>query len=297
MRYAVSLPPFASFSDVRALADLARQAERLGWDGFFLWDHQIYGPLTVADPWIALTAIALATERMRIGTLVTPLPRRRPTKLARETVTLDHLSGGRLVLGVGIGAGPWEWEYFGEESDPKVRGAMLDEGLEVLIKLWRGDPFSHHGAHYTITGDGGPAGDQASFLPPARQQPRIPIWVAGEWPNKPPFRRAARWDGMVPLKRDSDGLLTPDELRAAVAHTLAERQSGQPFEVIASGRTPEDDPARAAEIVAEYAAAGATWWIEDTAPWRYGWTYQGDWPGEQMRARVLQGPPQSSPDL
>src|SRR5690349_2158375 len=121
MRYGISIPPFAEFSDVRMLADLAREAESAGWDGFFVWDHMMMGPFPIADPWIALAAIALATSRVRIGPMVTPLPRRRPTKLARETITLDHLSGGRLILGVGTGFGPWEYEYLGEQGDARVR--------------------------------------------------------------------------------------------------------------------------------------------------------------------------------
>src|SRR5689334_13471095 len=179
---------------------MARDAEAAGWDGFFLWDHVILWPTPTCDPWVALAAVALATERVRIGPLVTPLPRRRITKLARETVTLDHLSNGRLVLGVGIGLGPWEWEYLGEETDLRTRGAMLDEGLELLTKLWSGEPVMHEGRFYTCRGDKGPNDPTPIPTPflPRPVQPRIPVWVAGTWPKKPPFRRAARWDGVVP---------------------------------------------------------------------------------------------------
>src|SRR5689334_9035085 len=150
MQYGISVPNFGAYFDPRVLAALARDAEQAGWDGFFRWDHMLGcypGPVPVVDPWVALAAIALATERVRIGPMVTPLPRRRPTKLARETVSVDHLSGGRLTLGVGIGAMPWEWEYLGEEPDLRSRGAMLDEGLEVLSGFTSGLPLSHHGDH------------------------------------------------------------------------------------------------------------------------------------------------------
>ena len=134
MRFAITAPNFGDYFDVRRLAALARDAEQAGWDGFFLWDHLLYGPVPVADPWVALTAIALNTERLRFGTLVTPLPRRDLPKLARETVSLDHLSHGRLTLGVGTGAGPWEWAYLGHVADERVRGAMLERVIRSLIR-------------------------------------------------------------------------------------------------------------------------------------------------------------------
>src|SRR5438874_5033871 len=146
----------------------------------------------MADPWVALTAMAMATSHIKLGPIVTPLPQRRPWKLARECVTLDHLSQGRLILGVGLGSDSFFKEYstYGESPDDKLHGAMLDEGLAVLTGLWRGEPFTHHGAHYTVDG--------AHFLPRPLQQPRIPIWLAGIWPHPRPFRRAAKWDGVVP---------------------------------------------------------------------------------------------------
>ena len=152
MRYAVNVPNFEDYGDARTVAGLAADAEAAGWDGFFVWDHLAFVKawrLRIADPWVLLTAVALATERLRLGPMVTPLPRRRPWKLARETVTLDRLSGGRLVLGVGLGEPP-EDEYgsFGEPTDPVVRAAMLDEGLEVLTRLWSGETVSFQGRHY-----------------------------------------------------------------------------------------------------------------------------------------------------
>lgn len=294
MRYGISIPPFADYSNPRTLAALAREAEAAGWDGFFIWDHMLFGPIPVVDPWVALTAIALSTERIRIGPMVTPLPRRRPTKLARETVSLDRLSGGRLVLGVGIGESPWEWEYLGEQPDLRVRGAMLNEGLEVLTGLWSGEPFSFNGRHYRVEGELPDGTRRARFLPPALQSPRIPIWVAGVWPNKPPFRRAARWDGIFPMKKGG-AMPTPDDLREMVAYVEAQRTSAGPFDVVLAGATPGADPAEDAAIVAPYAGAGLTWWVESVDPWRYGWNWDGDWPVEAMNERVRRGPPKVSP--
>jgi alkanesulfonate monooxygenase SsuD/methylene tetrahydromethanopterin reductase-like flavin-dependent oxidoreductase (luciferase family) len=154
MRYAVNVPNFEDYGDARTVAGLAADAEAAGWDGFFVWDHLAFVKawrLRIADPWVLLTAVALATERLRLGPMVTPLPRRRPWKLARETVTLDRLSGGRLVLGVGLGEPPEdEFGSFGEPADPVVRAAMLDEGLEVLTRLWSGETVSFSGRHYRV---------------------------------------------------------------------------------------------------------------------------------------------------
>ena len=164
MKFGIYLPNFGPYGDAHVLADLARDAEYAGWDGFFLWDHITGWKLPFVDPWVALTAIALNTQRMRIGTTVTPLPRRRPWKLARETVSLDHLSGGRLTLGVGIGGGEAEWDHLGEQPDLKVRGEMLDEALDILVGLWSGESFSYVGKYYQIT--------EAHFLPYKLRDPR-----------------------------------------------------------------------------------------------------------------------------
>jgi alkanesulfonate monooxygenase SsuD/methylene tetrahydromethanopterin reductase-like flavin-dependent oxidoreductase (luciferase family) len=205
--------------------------------------------------------------------MVTPLPRRRPWKLAREAASLDHLSNGRLILGMGIGDSPEEFSRFGEEADPRVRARMLDEGLEVLTGLWSGEPFSHHGEHYRI--------DEALLLPRPVQQPRIPIWVGGTWPRKPPFRRAARWDGVFPSSQH--GNLTLDELREMRAYIQAHRTTDEPFDVMVGGDVPFDDPARARAILAEYAEAGVSWWVEGIGEWR------GDI--DAMAAFIKGGPP------
>jgi alkanesulfonate monooxygenase SsuD/methylene tetrahydromethanopterin reductase-like flavin-dependent oxidoreductase (luciferase family) len=178
-RRAIFVAPFGELSEARVLARLAAETEAAGWDGFFLWDHIVYTDVErLADPWIAMAAIATATERVRFGALVTPTPRRRVAKLARETVTLDRLSGGRLVLGVGIGGdGHGEFADFGEETDPRKRARTLDADLDRLVALWGGE-----------------------FEPVPVQQPRIPVWVAARWPNRRPVRRAARWDGLFPIE-------------------------------------------------------------------------------------------------
>ncbi len=275
MRFALDIPPFGPLADVRALAALAREAEETGWDGFFLWDHiQVEPSQAVADPWVALTAIALSTERLRFGALVTPLPRRRPWKFARETVTLDHLSNGRLIVGVGIGGDNWFHEYsaLNEELDEKRRAAMLDEGLDVLTQLWRGERFSHTGSYYTIR--------DAQFLPLPVQTPRIPIWVAAMLPNKAPLRRAARWDGVCP---GADGrFVRPDEVRDLLAYIQPLRTSKEPFDVSLAGFVGDREPAAATALLRDYAEAGVTWWREGFLP--------GDTP-DDVRQRIRQGPP------
>jgi len=243
VRYGVSVPNFGVGVDARAITELAREAEEAGWDGFFLWDHLLAfspGSVPVVDPWVALTAVALSTSRLRLGPMVTPLPRRRPVKLARETVSLDHLSGGRLILGVGIGAMPYEWNYLGEEPDARVRGAMLDKGLEVLAGLWSGEPFDHHGEHYRVAGDPPEQDWRAIFYPPPLQRPRVPIWVAGTWAVKAPFRRAARWDGAFPMKVEGGGIvpMTPEDAREVARYVAANRAGDGPFELVVAGETP-----------------------------------------------------------
>ncbi len=289
MRYGLHIVHFGPCADPRTLVSLARDAEAAGWDGFFLWDHLVmWWQADVADPWIALAAIAASTSRIRIGPMVTPLARRRPWKLARETVTLDRLSGGRLILGVGLGTHAEEFEHFGEPAGLTHRAAMLDEALAVLASLWSGAPFSFEGEHYHVK--------DAHFTPSPLQKPRIPIWVAGKWPNKPPFRRAARWDGAYPLGRGMsfNEKLSPAQIREIVAYIRAHRESDAPFDVAHEGATQGGGAAQDVGLVAPYAEAGATWWLEDLNPWRFGWSGAGDWPPgvlEAMRARVLAGPP------
>jgi alkanesulfonate monooxygenase SsuD/methylene tetrahydromethanopterin reductase-like flavin-dependent oxidoreductase (luciferase family) len=278
MRYALYLPNFGAEHSARGLADLAGEAEEAGWDGFFLWDHVINEAqgVPLVDVWVALAAIAMTTTRIRLGTTVTPLPRRRPWKLARETVTLDHLSNGRLILGVGLGV-PVEFESFGEDPDNKVRAAKLDEGLEILKGLWSGKPFEHHGQAYQV--------GKVTFKPPSLQQPRIPVWVGGWWPTKAPFRRAARWDGVIPLKQSGDNLLTPEDVREVRDFIRQERTSQAPFDIAIISWTDPSDPKAAAEKVAAYAKAGTTWWLESL--------YMQQNSLDEMRRRIRMGPPKT----
>src|SRR5437763_10779934 len=200
MQYGITLP---TSLDARTLAELAHEAEEVGWDGFFYWDV-IFGN----DPWVALTAVAMRTERIRMGTMLTPISRRRPWKLAGETVTLDHLANGRLILPVGLGAPETGFDKVGEETDRKVRAKMLDEGLDVLTGLWSGQPFSYSGEHYHI--------QDVTFSPTPLQSPRIPIWVVGAWPRMKPMRRVLRYDGVLPMKMNDDGSfaqMTPANIR------------------------------------------------------------------------------------
>jgi alkanesulfonate monooxygenase SsuD/methylene tetrahydromethanopterin reductase-like flavin-dependent oxidoreductase (luciferase family) len=223
----IFVAPFDELADPRLLMELASRAEELGWDGLFLWDHIRYRAPTraVLDAWVALSAIAAVTERIRIGPMVTPISRRRPHKLARETVTLDHLSHGRLTLGVGLGSDrSGELGPFGEESDPKARARLLDDGLAKLAGYWAGE-----------------------FEPAPLQRPRIPIWVASRWPNRRPLRRAARWDGLFPIE-----LPEPDALGELAADLAPLRDDpGAPFDLVVEV-DPGVDPA-------PWEAAGATW--------------------------------------
>jgi alkanesulfonate monooxygenase SsuD/methylene tetrahydromethanopterin reductase-like flavin-dependent oxidoreductase (luciferase family) len=258
MKFGVNLPPFGDFADARRVGDLAREAEHAGWDGFFLWDHvAIPWDDAVADPWICLAAAALTTSRIRLGTMVTPLARRRQQKLARETVTLDRLAGGRLVLGVGLGLFAEEFDNLADTADPRIRGDMLDEALDVLTGLWTAAPFSHSGKHYRV--------DRAHFTPPPVQRPRIPIWVAGMWPNRPPFRRAAKWDGVFPITPDPfNKTLAPGDFLDILGYVAKYRTATGPFEVVHGGFT-QGSTAEAA-MVGAYRDAGVTWWLEAVSP-------------------------------
>lgn len=280
MQYAIYMPPGDQFADPRLLADLAQEAEQAGWDGFFIWDHVVLGCSDrVLDPWVGLSAVAMVTRRMRIGTMVTPIPRRRPWKLARETATLDRLSNGRLTLGVGTGLGAKEWDDLGEETSPKARGEMLDEALQVLTGLWRGESFSFQGKYYHVK--------DACFLP-TPLQPRIPIWVGGFWPRKAPMRRAARYDGVYPL---FDVWQEPQKLerfKEAVAFVRAQRPAAETFDILAIGGTRSSQDCEAVRL---YQEAGATWWMEAIDPWSFGWPNSGPWPVDEMRQRVRLGPP------
>lgn len=282
VRCGVHVPNMWEYGDPSVIAELAELAEECGWDGLFVWDHVVFDlgdPPDVCDPWVALAAAASRTRRIRLGTLVTPVARRRPWKLAREVASLDALSRGRVVLGAGLGA-PADAEFgaFGEDADPIVRRGKLDEGLELLRLFWSGERVRFAGKHYTVS--------DVAFRP-RPQQVRVPIWVGGNWPNKRPFRRAARMDGVIP-EHVRGGQVTPAELGEVVSFIAAERRrhaidADLSLDVVAGGDTPVNDPSAARAIVEPYVQAGATWWIE-----RF---HSDRGPLQLTRERLRAGPP------
>ena len=274
MQFGIYAPNFGAFSDSHTLAQLAYEAEEAGWDGFFLWDHSHYSEaLPLTDPAIALTAMALRTQRLRLGPLVTPLPSRNPWQLARQAVGLDRVSNGRFVQGVGLGVDWWkEYSGFGMSADDVLHGAMLDEGLAVLTGLWSGTPFSYNGTHYQIS--------QIQFQPAPIQKPRIPVWVGGLWPNKRPFRRAANYDGIFPIGKN--GNITPADVREMLTYIHQFRTATTPFDIVLRGATPSH-PARATSVLNEYVQAGVTWWLEGFGP---------NDSTAQLSTRIRKGPPE-----
>jgi alkanesulfonate monooxygenase SsuD/methylene tetrahydromethanopterin reductase-like flavin-dependent oxidoreductase (luciferase family) len=247
VRRGLTVPIFDELADPAALARLAADAELAGWDGFFVWDHVLYRPPTssATDPWVALSAIAVATERVEIGPMVTPLARRRPWIVARQAVAIDWLSGGRIVLGLGLGldASGAELSRFGEELDDRRRAAMLDEGLEVLTGLLAGDEVVHHGENYDV---------EARFLPGPARAGGMPIWLAARWPNRRPVARALRHDGVFLIDTDD-----PTSLSGIVEQAAA---LDRPFDVVVEHQ--DDHPADAAG----WESAGATWLLTTFDP-------------------------------
>jgi alkanesulfonate monooxygenase SsuD/methylene tetrahydromethanopterin reductase-like flavin-dependent oxidoreductase (luciferase family) len=281
MKYGLNLPNFGWFGEIDTLIEIAVEAEDAGWDGFTIWDHVLVFKqedmvLPFVDPWVALAAIACNTSKMKLCPLVTPLPRRRPWKVAREALTLDHLSKGRLILGVGIGAPPdVEFEYFGEESDTKVRAQQLDESLDIITGLWTGEPFSYNGEHYQLK--------EMTFLPKPKQTPRIPIWVGGGVPNKAPFRRAARYDGVAPVHARWPEPVTPTDLDIVLDIVHSERGNLDKYDVVICGATTPDDEKKNEEILAPWKERGVTWWLEDISGMRA--------EIDVLRERIRAGPP------
>jgi hypothetical protein len=276
MKYGFVLPS----GDATIAAEAAYEAEQAGWDGFFVWE-----PVWGNDAWICLAAAAIRTERIRLGTMLTPVSRMRPWKLASETTTLDHLSNGRLILSVGLGAADTGFEEFGEITDRRTRAELLDEGLEILTSLWNAQPFKFEGKHYQVhleRVDEGPLG-----APVPLQKPRIPIWVVGAWPKPKSMQRALRYDGILPNMIGENGKVrfsppTLDELGEMKAFIDKNRISSTPFDIVVEGQTPGDDPEKAAAQVNPFSEVGVTWWIEAL------WSIQEI---EKVFARIRQGPP------
>ena len=262
--------------DPRTVADQAALAEAHGWDGVFTWDGVAIGEMDTYDPWVVMAAMAMRTERVTLGAIVTPPARRRPWKLAREAMTLDRLSNGRLVLPVGLGTtDDAAFGNVGEPTEARIRGERLDESLAILDGLWSGEPFGFHGRHYAF--------EPMTFRPTPFQRPRIPIWTVGGWPNERSMRRTLAWDGIVTQVGDAAGIREIVEW-AEREWPVATRD--RPWEVVAQGRTPADDPDAAAATVGAYEAGGATWWIE--SDWETGTV-------DSIRRRIEAGPPRPIP--
>jgi alkanesulfonate monooxygenase SsuD/methylene tetrahydromethanopterin reductase-like flavin-dependent oxidoreductase (luciferase family) len=256
VKHGVFLPPFGEFASARRVADLAVIAENAGWDGFFLWDHLYADPgMAVAEAWTTLAAVATLTSHIRLGALVTPLSRRRPWVLARQIATLDQLSGGRVVAGVGLGDDGWrEFSSLGEETSPRARGELLDESLAILQNLLTGNGVVYNGRHFQL--DAGP------MLPTPVQDP-VPIWAAVRWPNRKPLVRAASLQGCFPIFGMSSQPAPP-----AVADITALRTEltglGAPrsLDVVVRCSLHRLDASARAGVVTELADAGVTWMLE-----------------------------------
>jgi alkanesulfonate monooxygenase SsuD/methylene tetrahydromethanopterin reductase-like flavin-dependent oxidoreductase (luciferase family) len=277
VRFGVGLPTVGEFGDPVALVELAVAADEAGWDGVFFWDHLLFGEPAqpVANSTVVVAAAAARTSRVRLGVLVHGVARRRPGQLAAETASADVLSGGRVVFGASIGSYPEEWTRFGEDGSAAARAAVMDESLAVIDALWSGEAVEFAGEHVRVDGVAMP-------LRPV-QRPRVPVWIGGRWPARRPFRRAARWDGVMPTHADY-GLgetMPPAELAAVVSYVNEHRDpSAAPIDVILEGRTEPGEP-----VPAGYEEAGLTWWIEAQGWWR------GGIPA--ARDRVAAGPPAS----
>ncbi len=275
MQYGFIIPG----GEIHTIVEMACEAEAAGWDGVFYWDGIcIQGVGLMYDPWVVLAAIALRTSRVRIGAILTPLSRRRPWKLARETVSVDQLSHGRLILPVGLGAlDDGGFAKVGEPTDRKTRAQLLDEGLAILTGLWSGQPFSFQGDHYHL--------EEMTFAPTPVQSPRIPIWVVGVWPRTKSMQRVLRYDGILPQKLNSDGsggTVTPEDIRAIKAYIHKHRTLTTPFDIISEGETPGGNREQAAAQIQPSIEAGITWWME---------TRWGASSTDEVRTRIQQGPP------
>lgn len=283
MKFGFVLP----WGDARTAANLAEIAEESGWDGFFVWE-----PVWGVDAWVALGAAAMRTEQIRLGTMLTPLPRRRPWDLAGQAATLDNLSDGRVILSVGLGAVHDGWRAFEADPGRVARAELLDEGLDIVTGLWAGQPFEYDGKHHQV--------QSTDFMvpPPPVQRPRIPIWVVGAWPRPKSMRRAARYDGFLPnyLPRRDDGAaseepaeLTPEVYAEAAAWIRefrgAEGRADEPYDLVMEGATPGEDRAAAAATVRRWADAGVTWWLEAD------WSVDREAVPEVCAARLRAGPP------
>ena len=290
MKYGLYCPTFGEYADPKYLVKLAQLAEKSGWDGFFIWDHILLlgSGLPVADAITTLAAIAVKTNKIKLGPMVTPVPRRRPWKLAKELITLDHLSNGRIILGAGIGNPDWEYSLFGENPNLRIRAQKLDEGLEIISKMCRGE-VEYHGKYYTV--------EKERIGPTSIQKPRIPVWVAGTYGFKAPLRRATRWDGVFPLsmkveelRKPSESIrnwssmwLKPSELSEIMATISHYRGSLYGFDVVNSGSTLRDSEKDARDKVKKYVKVGSSWWLE--------WILDSPNLVDDYKELIMKGPP------
>jgi hypothetical protein len=254
MKFGLTIP----YQDARKSAELAKVGEDAGWDGAFVGDA-----IWCQDPMICLAAMAMTTSRIRLGMMVIPVPLRKPWKIASESVALDHLSGGRLTLGLGMGAVWMGWQGFPDEvTGTRERAEMLDETIDILTALYQREPFDFDGKHYHLKLT---LMDQRHYPPKPVQQPRIPLWAVGVWPRKHSMRRTLKCDGLLPMKMNSEGKfeeLTPGDVREMRAFVTAECGSQRPFDIVVEGKTFGLSAAEKAEKIAAWSEAGATWWIE-----------------------------------
>jgi alkanesulfonate monooxygenase SsuD/methylene tetrahydromethanopterin reductase-like flavin-dependent oxidoreductase (luciferase family) len=266
VKYGLDMASAGTAGDPHTMGELAHIAEQSGWDGIFLEDYIIWQSqpdVPTYDPWITLAAMALRTQRIRLGTMVTPIARRRPWKLAQELVTLDHLSKGRMILGVGLGdtgeavGTDLSFAAFDERLDPKQRAHMLDEGIEIITRVWSGESFSFDGDYYHIR--------DVHILPKPIQQPRIPIWVGGGYPKRGPVARALRWDGSC-LYKQHGHWLQPDDVRALQERVIAERGTADGYAITVGGAPRWDDEGKQRAYLESVAAEGVTWWHEYIPP-------------------------------
>lgn len=272
MRYGLSIATLGDYASPRLVVQFAQAAEAAGWEALFVWDHLAFAwGVPSGDPWVTLAAVAQATTRLKIGTAITPVPRRRPHVLAHAVATLDVLSGGRVIFGAGLGGVPEEFRAFGEPDDAGERAAKLDEGLEVLSALWSGQAVTHHGTHYTV--------ENVTLAPRPVQRPRIPIWIGGE--SRAALRRAARWDGWIAGGDNEAGemITSPPQAAEEIAYLGQHRPGEGAIEIALTGVSSVGDRQRPRE----YAAVGVTWWLESIHGLRGSF--------EQLLARIAAGPP------
>jgi alkanesulfonate monooxygenase SsuD/methylene tetrahydromethanopterin reductase-like flavin-dependent oxidoreductase (luciferase family) len=281
MRFGLDVATTGGFADAELLADLAAEAEESGWDGFFIWDVLLASTdsgtaVPVVDPWVALAAIALRTRRIRLGAFMTPLARHRPWDVARCVATLDQLSGGRMIFGAGLGNHAEEFAAIGEDPSGKARAEKLDEGLDIIDKLWAGRPVTFTGQHYRV--------NALAILPTPQQQPRVPIWTAAGWPRLRPLRRAARWDGtyLMTVNQQTNEFLSPTEVATITEYLASIRGGTSSIDIAINGDLTGDiDPGG---TISRFENAGATWWVELCS----------DSPSEE-RERIRVGPPRMPP--